>query len=232
MPVALITAASQGVGKACAIEMASRGYSTALLARSQEIHQVAQSIGGIAIRGDLKSEADIKQIVEAAVKKFGRIDAMIINSGHPAKGDLPTITDDSWQEGFDLILRSVIRLCKEVVPVMSKQEQGGSIVAISSLWAVEPNLDAPVSSVFRAGLSAFVKLFSDRYAADKIRINCLLPGFMDTYPVKEHFMKQIPGGRIATAEEIARIAAFLVSSDAAYITGQSLRADGGLTRSF
>src|SRR5262249_44675561 len=150
---------------------------------------------------DIRNDADIERFVQAAITQFGRIDALVINTGHPAKGDLLTLTDQDWEGGFDLILRSVIRLTKRVVPVMSKNN-GGSIVAISSLWAVEPHLDAPVSSVFRAGLAAFAKLVSDRYAADRIRMNCLLPGFMDTYPVKEEFLRKIPANRIATAEEV------------------------------
>ena len=228
--VALITAASQGLGKACAFEFANQGYDCVLFARSEAVNDAAQSIKGTAVRGDIRKSSDLESFVQTAVSKFGRIDALIVNTGHPAKGKLLDLTDEDWLDGYDLILRSVIRLTKKVIPVM-RQHGGGAIVAISSLWAVEPHLDAPVSSVLRAGLSAFAKLVSDQYAPDRIRMNCLLPGFMDTYPVKDEFMKKIPAGRSATAEEVAKIAAFLASPESDYITGQSIRADGGLTRS-
>lgn len=118
-----------------------------------------------------------------------------------------------------------------ITPVFLRQG-AGAVVNVSSLWAAEPHLDAPVSSTFRASLSSFTKLYADRFAADRIRMNCVLAGFVDTYPVPEKFAKAIPMGRVAGPEEVARVAAFLLSDDAAYITGQSVRADGGLTRSF
>jgi NAD(P)-dependent dehydrogenase (short-subunit alcohol dehydrogenase family) len=153
------------------------------------------------------------------------------NTGHPAKGDLLAISDDDWRAGVDLVLLSVVRMARRVTPVFQKQG-GGAIVNVSSLWAVEPHLDAPVSSTLRAALSAYTKLYADRYAGERIRMNSVLAGFVSTYPVAEKFASAIPMRRIGDPSEAARVAAFLLSDDAAYVTGQSVRADGGLTRSF
>lgn len=230
-PVALVTAASRGIGAACARTLAARGYRVSLLARSEAVHALAADLSGIATAGSVEDAADLARAVESTLSAFGRIDALVNNTGHPAKGDLLTLDDLAWQQGFALILQSVVRTARLVTPVFLRQG-GGAVVNISSLWAVEPHLDAPVSSTLRASLSSFTKLYADRYAADRIRMNCVLAGFVDTYPVAEKFSKAIPMQRVAKPEEVARVAAFLLSDDAAYITGQSLRADGGLTRSF
>ena len=179
----------------------------------------------------MASADDLAAVVERTVAAYGRIDAVVNNTGHPAKGDLLALDDAGWQEGFALILQSVVRMARLVTPVFLRQG-GGAIVNISSLWAVEPHLDAPVSSTLRASLSSFTKLYADRFAADRIRMNCVLAGFVDTHPVSEKFAKAIPMGRVAKPEDIARVVAFLLSEEAGYITGQSVRADGGLTRSF
>lgn len=230
-PVALVTAASRGIGAACARTLAARGSRVSLLARSEAVHALAADLSGIATAGSVEDAADLARAVESTLSAFGRIDALVNNTGHPAKGDLLTLDDLAWQQGFALILQSVVRTARLVTPVFLRQG-GGAVVNISSLWAVEPHLDAPVSSTLRASLSSFTKLYADRYAADRIRMNCVLAGFVDTYPVAEKFSKAIPMQRVAKPEEVARVAAFLLSDDAAYITGQSLRADGGLTRSF
>ncbi len=211
--------------------LAGRGYRLALLARSEEVESVADELGAVAVRGSLESAADIGRLVAAALERYGRIDAVVNNTGHPAKGELLAIDDEDWRGGVDLVLLSVIRMARLVTPVFQKQG-GGAIVNVSSLWAVEPNLDSPVSSTLRAALSAFTKLYADRYAAEGIRMNCVLAGFATTYPVPEKFAKAIPMARISEPEEVARVAAFLLSGESGYVTGQSLRSDGGLTRSF
>jgi NAD(P)-dependent dehydrogenase (short-subunit alcohol dehydrogenase family) len=229
-PVALVTAASRGIGAACARRLAAEGYAVVLLARSPEVADLANALGGAGVVGSVSVAEDLERYVATAMDRFGRIDAVIANTGHPAKGELLEISDVSWMEGMDLLLLSVIRLARLVTPVMLRQG-GGVLLNISSLWAVEPHLDAPVSSTLRGALGNFTKLYADRYAAANIRMNCLLPGFMSTYPVAEEFQEAIPMSRIADPDEIAAVAAFLVSPAAAYITGQSIRADGGLTRS-
>lgn len=188
---------------------------------------MATSLGGIGVRGDVANAADLERLVRTTLDNHGRIDVLVNNTGHVAKGDLLSIADTSWEEGLALLLLDVVRLARLVVPVMEKQG-GGAIVNISSLWAAQPHLDAPVSSVFRAGLGAFTKLFADRYGPVGIRMNCVLPGFVEE--ADPAFVAATPLGRPATLEEIGRVVAFLASPDASYITGQSLRVDGGLTR--
>jgi NAD(P)-dependent dehydrogenase (short-subunit alcohol dehydrogenase family) len=229
-PVGLITAATRGIGAACARRLAAEGYAVVLLARSPEVTGLAEDLGGVGVVGSVSVAGDLERLVATAADRYGRIDAVIANTGHPAKGELLEISDAAWIQGMDLLLLSVIRLARLVTPTMLRQG-GGALLNISSLWAVEPHLDAPVSSTLRGALGNFAKLYADRYAGAGIRMNCLLPGFMSTYPVAEKFQQAIPMGRVADPDEIAGMAAFLVSPAASYITGQSIRADGGLTRS-
>ncbi len=226
-PVAIITAASRGMGAACARELASRGHRVVLMARSPEVDTLAASLGGMSVRGDVARAADLERLVATALDRYGRIDVLVNNTGHVAKGDLLSIPDGAWEEGLALLLLNVVRLARLVVPPMEREGRG-AIVNISSLWAAQPHLDAPVSSVFRAALGAFTKLFADRYGPVGIRMNCVLPGFVEE--ADPAFVAATPLGRPATPEEIGRVVAFLASPDASYITGQSLRVDGGLTR--
>jgi NAD(P)-dependent dehydrogenase (short-subunit alcohol dehydrogenase family) len=228
--VALVTASSRGIGAACARQLAADGYRVGLLARSPDVERLAEELDGFAVVGSVTAVPDLERLVEQAIARYDRIDAVVANTGHPAKGDLLALPDGAWTDGFELIVLTAIRLARLVTPTMERQG-AGAIVNISSLWAVEPHLDAPVSATVRAALGNFTKLYADRYAKAGIRMNCLLSGFVDTYPVAAQFLRSIPLGRVAEAAEVARVAAFLVSPAASYITGQSLRADGGLTRS-
>jgi NAD(P)-dependent dehydrogenase (short-subunit alcohol dehydrogenase family) len=151
------------------------------------------------------------------------------SAGHPPKGELLDLTDEQWHTGMDVALLNVVRITRLVTPLMERQG-GGAIVNISTFAAFEPDLLFPISGAMRAGLGSFAKLYSDRYAKAGIRMNNVLPGYIDSLPEKEERRARIPLGRYGHASEIADTVAFLLSDSAGYITGQNLRVDGGLTR--
>jgi NAD(P)-dependent dehydrogenase (short-subunit alcohol dehydrogenase family) len=227
--VAIVTAASRGMGAACARELARRGYRLALLARSVDVEALAAELDGVAVLGSVTDVRALERVVEAACNRFGRVDAVVNNTGHAAKGDLLSLTDEEWHAGLDLLLLGVVRIARLVTPLMLTQG-GGAMVNISSFAAAEPGLGNPVSSTLRAGLGSLAKLYTQRYASRGLRMNNLLPGWIDTYPVAPEALAAIPAGRAGAAEEVARAAAFLLSPDASYIAGQSLLVDGGLVR--
>lgn len=228
--VAILTGAGKGMGGACARELAARGWKVGLLSPSGNAEKLAQELGGVGVTGSVTEDADLKRLVDAAMNRWGRIDGVVTSTGHPPKGDLLALDDESWRKGLDLIVLSVVRLARHVTPVMEKQGKG-AWVNISTFAAYEPDLVFPISCALRAGLGAFAKLYADRYAKAGIRMNNLLPGFIDSLPVKEALLPRIPMGRYGKTAEIAKTAAFLLSDDAGYITGQNLRVDGGITRS-
>lgn len=227
--VCLITGGGRGMGAAVAREMATRGYRLALMSPSENCEALAAELGGVARRGVAQSEGDLKGIVDLAMQSYGRIDAVLNHTGHPPKGDLLEITDENWDLAHDMILKSVIRMARLVTPIMEGQG-GGSIVNITTYAAFEPTAMFPASCVYRIGVSSFTKLYADRYGPANIRMNCLLPGFTDSLDVGK-FADQTALKRIGRVEEQAKAAAFLLTDDSSYITGQSLRVDGGITRS-
>lgn len=232
-PTAIITAASKGMGAATARELASRGYNLVLMSRSDDIHSFAASLGQseriCALQGSVTDEQDLKRLVETAASKFGRIDAVVNNTGHPPKGSALGLSDADWSAGFDLIFMSVIRLMRLVTPQMQAQKRG-AVVNISSFAALEPSVERPVSSTMRAALANFTKLYAREYAPFNIRMNSLLPGYVDSYTVTPEILASIPMGRVGTVEEVARTIAFLLSDDAAFITGQNIIFDGAMTQ--
>lgn len=230
MKVALVTAAGQGMGAAIARELHEAGYQLALMSIGGGAEELASELGCQGFTGSITEADDLSSFVKEAVDRFGRVDAVVNNTGHPPKGELLGIPDADWHLGLDLVLLNVIRMAKLVTPMMEGQG-GGAIVNISTFAAFEPSLDFPVSSSLRAALGSFAKLYSDRYAHAGIRMNNLLPGFIDSYPEEVELVDRIPMGRYGRVEEVAKTTRFLLSEEAGYITGQNIRVDGGITRS-
>ena len=229
-PVAIVTAAGRGMGAACARELAGRGYRLALLSPSEAVTTLAEELGGLAHRGSVTVPDDLRALVDRTHERYGRIDAVVNNTGHPAKGPLLALTDEDWHDGLDLLVLNVVRITRLVTPIMTGQG-GGAIVNIATFAAFEPSTRFPISSALRAALAGFTKMYADTHAAVGIRMNSVLPGYVDSHPVDDDVRRSIPMQRAGTVEEIARTVAFLLSADASYVTGQSLRVHGGLTRS-
>jgi NAD(P)-dependent dehydrogenase (short-subunit alcohol dehydrogenase family) len=227
---AIITAAGRGIGAAIARDLHAHGYRLALLSASGGAEILAEELGGIGLTGSVTVPGDLERLVAAAMDAHGRIDAVVNNTGHAPKADLLDIPDEDWHTGLDLLLLNVVRMARLVTPIMRTQG-GGAIVNISTFAAFEPDLAFPVSSSLRAALGAFTKLYADRHAADGIRMNSVLPGYVDSYPDNPDLREKIPMKRYGTVEELAAAVRFLVSDESAYLTGQNIRMDGGLTRS-
>jgi NAD(P)-dependent dehydrogenase (short-subunit alcohol dehydrogenase family) len=227
--VAIVTGAGGGMGAAIATELHRQGYRLALMSRSAKCEELARQLNGLAVRGDTAQQLDLVELVRATMESYGRIDAVVNHTGHPPKGELLELSDEAWHASLDLLLLSVVRMARLVTPVMEAQG-GGVIVNITTFAALEPSLIFPISCTLRAGLASFTKLYADRYATAGIRMNCILPGFVDSLQHKPETAARIPMGRVGQVAEIAKTAAFLLSDGAGYITGQNIRVDGGLTR--
>lgn len=228
--VALITAGGSGMGAAAARKLAIDGHKVAILSSSGKGERLASELGGLGVTGSNLSNDDIKRFVDLSLERFGRIDVLVNSAGHGPKGPVLEISDEDWHLGMDYYLLNVVRPTRLVTPHMQTQG-GGAIINISTAWAFEPDAQFPTSGVFRAGLAAFTKLFADKYARDNIRMNNILPGYIDSLPEKDERRGKIPMGRYGTMEEIAATVAFLASTGGGYITGQNLRVDGGIMRS-
>ena len=228
--VAIVTAASKGMGKACAIELVQCGYKVVIMSRSEQILEVAQTIGADGLQGSITCKDDLKALVEFTMKKYGRIDAVVNNAGYIPKGEFFELSDENWHEGLDIVIGSVNTMLKLITSIFQVQG-GGSVVNISTFAAFEPSPVFPISACMRAALGSYIKLYADKYAKDNIRINNVLPGFVDSKPENEKFLKQIPFARYGKVEEIAKTVRFLLSDDSSYTTGQNIRVDGGITRS-
>ncbi|MEM1289674.1 MAG: SDR family oxidoreductase [Pseudomonadota bacterium] len=228
--VAVVMAGGRGMGASAARHLAEKGYGIGLLSVSGNAEALAQELGGVGVTGSNLETADLKKLIEAVMDRWGRIDVVINSAGHAPKGEILEISDDDWHTAMDYYLMNVIRSTRLVTPIMVEQG-GGTIINISSFAAVQPDLTFVTSGVFRTGLSSFAKMFSDRYAADNVRMNNVLPGFIDSLPEKDERRARVPLGRYGKMEEVAALIAYLASDEAAYITGQNFRIDGGMTRS-
>ncbi len=229
--VALIMAGGSGMGADAARRLAADGFKTGILSSSGKGEALARELGGVGITGSNQSTDDLQRLVDAAMSHWGRIDVLVNSAGHGPKGAVLDLSDDDWHLGMEVYFLNAVRPTRLVTPIMQAQG-GGSIINISTFAAFEPDPAFPTSGVFRSGLAAFTKLYSDKYAADNIRMNNVLPGFIDSLPEKQDFRDRIPMGRYGRSQdEIAPVISLLASEGGGYITGQNIRVDGGITRS-
>jgi NAD(P)-dependent dehydrogenase (short-subunit alcohol dehydrogenase family) len=228
--VALLTAAGSGIGAAAARRLAAEGWQVAILSSSGKGAALAAELGGVGVTGSNRETADLQRLLDAALVRWGRVDAVVNSAGHGPKGELLAISDADWHLGLEFYLLNVVKLARLVTPVFLRQGRG-AIVNVSTYATFEPEAAFPTSGVFRAGLAAFTKLYADQHAAAGIRINNVLPGFIDSLPEKAERRSRIPMQRYGRADEVAELIAFLASDRSSYITGQNIRIDGGITRS-
>ena len=229
--VAIITAGGSGMGADSARKLAQDGFKVAILSSSGKGEALAKELGGIGVTGSNQSNDDLKRLVDSTMEKWGRVDVLVNSAAHGPRAPIVEITDEMWHTGMDVYFLNVVRPTRLVTPIMLAQKFG-SIINISTFAAFEPDPVFPTSGVFRAGLAAYTKLYADKYAADNIRMNNVLPGFIDSLPEKEEWRQRIPMGRYGKSmQEIASVVAFLAGEGGGYITGQNIRVDGGITRS-
>lgn len=251
--VALVAAASKGLGFGVARALAQEGARVSMCSRSAaDIEAAASKLRAetgattIGFACDVADAASIQAWIDSSVREFGTIDMLLVNAGGPPAGFFRELTDQQWQAAFELTLMSTIRMIRSALPHMKR---GAAIVTITSSSVREPIERLALSTVMRSGVVGLVKTLADELAPDGIRINNLMPGRIDTdrvaqldemqakrtglsfEEVRQQSISKIPLGRLGTIEEFGKAAAFLLSPAAGYITGASLRVDGGMMRS-
>ena len=227
---ALIMGGGSGMGADAARRLHADGFAVGVLSSSGKGKALAEELGGVGVTGSNQSNSDLESLVNAAMEKWWRIDVLVNSAGHGPRDDILALSDDDWHRGLDVYMLNVVRATRLVAPIMVAQK-AGAIINISTFAAFEPDPVFPTSGVFRAGLAAYSKLFSNKYAADNVRMNNVLPGFIDSLPEKEEFRSRIPMERYGHVSEISATISFLASEGGGYITGQNIRVDGGITRS-
>lgn len=228
--VALITAGGGGMGADAARRLSADGYDVGVLSSSGRGAALAEELGGLGATGSNQSNDDLKAFVDAAMARWGRIDVLVNSAGHGPRAPVLELSDDEWVEGLEVYFLNVVRPTRLVAPIMQAQ-RSGVVVNISTFAAFEPDPTFPTSAVFRAGLAAYAKLFADGFAADNVRMNNVLPGFIDSLPETAERRDRVPMGRYGRVEEVSALVSYLASDGAAYVTGQNIRIDGGITRS-
>lgn len=228
--VALVTAGGSGMGADAARRLAADGFKVAILSSSGKGEALAGELGGVGVTGSNLSGDDLGALVDLAMDNWGRVDVLVNSAGHGPKGPVLEISDEDWHTGMETYLMNVVRPTRLVTPIMARQG-GGSIINISTFAAFEPDPLFPTSGVFRAALAGFTKLFADKYAGDNIRMNNILPGFIDSLAETEDRRARIPMGRYGRTAEVSSLISYLASKGGGYITGQNMKVDGGLTRS-
>jgi len=252
--VAMVGGASRGLGYAVAEALAREGAIVSISSSTQaSIEEAGKrlSSGGaqvLAMPVDVRHGDQIASWGQKTVDQFGGVDLLFTNAGGPPSGPAVSFDDAAWQNAIDLLLFSTLRMVRAAVPSM-KARGGGSILMSTSASVKEPIPNLGLSTVLRASVSALAKTLALELAADKIRVNQIIPGRIDTDRVKQldeiagkkqgisaadartKSMATIPMGRYGDATEYGRVAAFILSDAAAYMTGSTVQVDGGLIRS-
>jgi 3-oxoacyl-[acyl-carrier protein] reductase len=251
--VAMIAAASKGIGKACALALAAEGCKVSLCARNQaELEkaraEVAQHAEALAVVADVSAKQDLERWYQQTIEAFGQVDILVTNTGGPPVSRFMQLSDEQWQAGVDSTLLNVVRLARLVIPGM-QQRRWGRIIHLTSLVAKQPMDELTISSTLRAGLSGLTKTMANQLGPDNLTVNAVLMGHILTdrqYHLadvrtrergithEQYFAQQaaeIPLRRLGEPREVGEVVAFLASERASYLTGVSLQVDGGLIRS-
>jgi len=252
--IAIVTAASQGLGKASALALAREGAAVVICSRRQkEIAEAAKEIREttgatvVPMVADVTKLEDIKCLVLETKQQFGTVHVLVNNAGGPPVGTISSLTDEDWQKGHELTLMSMVRLTREVLPMMTEQ-RWGRIITIVSIAAKQPINELLLSSAIRPGILGLIKVLANLHAKDNITINTICPGNVLTKRQEElsasramqkkmtldEYLKEtasvIPAGRLGKPEEIGNTVAFLASEQASYINGINLLVDGGAAK--
>jgi len=251
--VALVCAASKGLGRASAEALARDGLRVAICARGSEALAATaaaiEAAGGdvLAIEADLRRAADVARVVEATVARFGALDVLVTNTGGPPSGPFLSLDDQAWTEAIDSLLLSVVRLCRLAIPHM-RARGGGRIIHITSISVKQPIEGLVLSNALRSAVTSLAKTLSVELAADNILVNCVAPGYTRTDRVieladqsaaregttrgaiEQRMLSRIPMGRMGEPKEFGDVVAFLASPAASYVTGVTIPVDGGWTR--
>ncbi len=253
--VALVAAASRGLGRAVAEELAAEGASRVLGARGAESLmeacariERASGVQVLGVAGDVSLSEDVSRIVAAALERFGRVDILVTNAGGPPAGTFESLSAEDWEAATRLTLTSVLNLTRAVLPGM-RQRRWGRILNVTSIAAKQPVENLMLSNSLRAAVTGFARTLANEVAADGVTVNNLLPGYTRTERVEElaraaaaregvteaearaRWEAEIPMRRLGEPREFAALAAFLASERASYITGTNVTVDGGWVRS-
>lgn len=235
---ALVCGASSGLGLASAEALATEGANVVLFARrAEELEAHATRLGGVPVVGDVMEDADLERAVETAVERFGGLDVLVWNSGGPPPGGALDVDGDSLDSAYRLLLRPAVTLVRYALPHLERSD-GGRIIAISSLAALEPTTHLALSNTLRPGLIGWLKTLSREVGPKGITVNCVAPGRIATarldhlYPdgPSEEDLAEIALRRWGEPREFGDVVCFLASERARYVTGQTLVVDGGLQR--